>query len=98
MTGEWPSPSGPQSRPYGITIVNGIVWYSESNVKPNTLVRFDPKTEKFQTWVIPAGGGVVRNMMHFADGKLALTESGKNVVALVTVKDNDKLSQTPGSK
>ncbi len=97
-TGEWPSPSGPQSRPYGITSVNGILWYSESNVKPNTLVRFDPKTEKFQTWVIPAGGGVVRNMMHFADGKLALTESGKNVVALVTVKDTDKMAQTPGSK
>ncbi len=83
---EWLSPSGPQSRPYGITIVNGIVWYSEAGVKPNTLVRFDPKTEKFQTWTIPSGGGVVRNMMHFADGKLVLTESGENVVALVTVK------------
>jgi len=85
---EWLSPSGPQSRPYGITIVNGIVWYSESGVKPNTLVRFDPKNEKFQTWTIPSGGGVVRNMMHFPDGKLVLTESGENVVALVTVKDN----------
>lgn len=83
---EWESPSGPQSRPYGITIVNGIIWYSESGVKPNTLVRFDPKSEKFQTWLIPAGGGVVRNMMHFADGKLVLTESGENEVALVTVK------------
>ena len=91
VTGEWASPGGPQSRPYGITWVNGIIWYSESAVRPNTLVRFDPETEKFQTWVIPAGGGVVRNMMHFADGKLALTESGENVVALVTVK-NDKVT------
>jgi virginiamycin B lyase len=87
VTGEWPSPGGPDSRPYGITSVNGIIWYSESAVRPNTLVRFDPKTEKFQTWAIPAGGGVVRNMMHFADGKLVLTESGENVVALVTVKN-----------
>ena len=87
VTGEWPSPGGPKSQPYGITIVNDIVWYSESAVKPNTLVRFDPKTEKFQTWTIPAGGGVVRNVMHFADGKLVLTESGENVVALVTVKN-----------
>jgi virginiamycin B lyase len=94
MVKEWPSPSGPQSRPYGITIVNGIVWYSEAGVKPNTLVRFDPKTEKFQTWMIPAGGGVVRNMMHFADGKLVLTESGENVVALVTVKNGDKAAIT----
>jgi virginiamycin B lyase len=92
MTKEWLSPSGPQSRPYGITIVNGIVWYSEAGVKPNTLVRFDPKNEKFQTWTIPAGGGVVRNMMHFPDGKLVLTESGENVVALVTVKGGDKMA------
>ena len=94
MVKEWPSPSGPQSRPYGITIVNGIVWYSESGVKPNTLVRFDPKTEKFQTWTIPAGGGVIRNMMHFADGRLVLTESGVNAVALVTVK-GDKMAMGP---
>jgi virginiamycin B lyase len=92
MTKEWPSPSGPQSRPYGITIVDGVVWYSEAGVKPNTLVRFDPKSEKFQTWTIPAGGGVVRNMMHFPDGKLVLTESGENVVALVTVKGGDKIA------
>jgi virginiamycin B lyase len=91
MTKEWQSPSGPQSRPYAITIVDGIVWYCEAGVKPNTLVRFDPKNEKFQTWTIPSGGGVVRNMMHFADGKLVLTESGENVVALVTVK-GDKIA------
>jgi virginiamycin B lyase len=92
MTAEWPSPGGPKSRPYGITIMDGIVWYSEAGVRPNTLVRFDPKTEKFQTWVIPAGGGVVRNMMHTTDGKLVLTESGENVVALVTVKNSDKIA------
>ena len=92
MTGEWASPGGPKSKPYGITIMDGIVWYSEAGVRPNTLVRFDPKTEKFQTWVIPAGGGVVRNMMHTNDGKLVLTESGENVVALVTVKNSDKIA------
>ncbi len=83
---EWPSPGGAQSKPYGITSIDGILWYSESGVRPNTLVRFDPKTEKFQTWAIPAGGGVVRNIMHTKDGNLVLTESGENVVALVTVK------------
>jgi virginiamycin B lyase len=92
MTNEWPSPGGPQSRPYAITIVDGIVWYCETGVKPNTLVRFDPTTEKFQSWIIPAGGGVVRNMMHFPDGKLVLTESGENVVALVTVKNSGKMA------
>ena len=83
---EWPSPSGRQSQPYGITSYKDVIWYSESAVKPNTLVRFDPKTEKFQTWVIPSGGGVVRNMMATSQGDLALACSGVNRVALVTVK------------
>jgi streptogramin lyase len=49
------------------------------------LVRFDPKTEKFQTWAIPSGGGVVRNMMATKDGNLVLAESGVNKVALVEI-------------
>jgi len=49
-------------------------------------VRFDPKTEKFQTWEIPSGGGVVRNMMPTREGNLALACSGVNRVALVEVK------------
>ena len=69
---EWPSPGGPESRPYGIATVGNVVWYSESSVRPNTLVRFDTETERFQTWVIPSGGGVVRNMMATSDGNLVL--------------------------
>ncbi|HYU78787.1 MAG TPA: hypothetical protein VEK56_07365 [Vicinamibacterales bacterium] len=82
---EWPSPGGPQSQPYGITALNGIIWYSESNVRPNTLVRFDAKTEKFQTWIIPSGGGVVRNMMTTKNGDLVMACSGVNRVALVQI-------------
>jgi len=83
---EWMSPGGPKSRPYGITALHDVIWYSESNVKPNTLVRFDPKGEKFQTWAIPSGGGVVRNMMPTPDGGLALACSGVNKVARVTIQ------------
>jgi virginiamycin B lyase len=83
---EWASPGGPSSQPYGITALNGIIWYSESAVRPNTLVRFDPKTEKFQTWIIPSGGGVVRNMMPDARGNLVLACSGVNRVALVEIR------------
>jgi len=61
------------------------VWYSESNTKPNTLVRFDSKTEKFQSWPILSGGGVVRNMVHTPDGDLWLACSGVNNIALVKV-------------
>ncbi|PYR33124.1 MAG: cytochrome C, partial [Acidobacteria bacterium] len=46
---------------------------------------FDPQTEKFQSWVIPSGGGVVRNMMANRAGNLVLACSGVNRVALVEV-------------
>src|SRR5207245_7032068 len=60
---EWPSPGGSGSEPYGITTMpDGMIWYSESGVNPNTLVRFDPKTKGFAKTAIPSGGGVVRNM------------------------------------
>lgn len=90
---EWPSPGGPKSQPYGITIVNGIVWYSESNTSPNTIVRFDPKTEKFQTWAIPSGGGVVRNMVHTPDGNLWIACSGMNRIGEVIIKKGTRVSQ-----
>ncbi len=83
---EWASPGGRQSQPYGIAATKGAVWYSESSVRPNTPVRFDPRNETFQTWIIPGGGGVVRNMMPTRDGNLALAESGVNKVAIVTIE------------
>jgi virginiamycin B lyase len=83
---EWASPGGPKSQPYGMTALRGVIWYSESGVKPNTLVRFDPKTQKFATWIIPSGGGIVRNMTPTKDERgLALAESGVNGLALVSV-------------
>jgi virginiamycin B lyase len=83
---EFPSPGGPNSRPYGIVFLKGAIWYSESGVRPNTLVRFDPAAQRFQTWAIPSGGGVVRNMMVTRDGNIAMACSGVNRVGLVTVK------------
>ncbi len=89
---EWASPGGPKSKPYGITAVGDVIWYNESNTKPNTIVRFDSKTEKFQTWVIPSGGGVVRNMVHTPEGNLWLACSGVNGIAFVEVKNGEKKS------
>ena len=62
------------------------MWYVETYSRPNALVRFDTKTETFQTWVIPSGGGVVRHMMATADGKLVLACSAVNRVALVEIE------------
>jgi virginiamycin B lyase len=81
---EWMSPGGSESAPYGIAVTNdGAVWYSESGVKPNTLVRFDPRSQNFSTEQIPSGGGVVRNMVATPDGRLYLACSGVNKVAIV---------------
>ena len=62
----------PQSQPYGIVAVNDVIWYSEVGVAPNTVVCFDPKTKKFQTWKIPSGGGVVPNVSLTKDGNMAI--------------------------
>ncbi|MEX2367347.1 MAG: hypothetical protein WD601_12145, partial [Pseudohongiellaceae bacterium] len=59
---EWDSPSGPESHPYALAVVNDKVWYNESGMRPDTLVRFDPETERFLSWAIPSGVGIVRNM------------------------------------
>src|SRR5215472_14293717 len=66
-----------------IATPNGMVWYSESGVNPNTLVQFDPKTKAFSKTDIPSGGGVVRNMAATKDGRIYLACSGVNKVAVV---------------
>jgi virginiamycin B lyase len=80
----WPSPGGAGSNPYGITITpDGMVWYSESGVKPNTIVRFNPKAEQFARAAIPSGGGTVRNMAATSDGRVYIACSGVNKVGVV---------------
>ena len=86
---EWPSPSGPKSHPYAIAVIDGIVWYNESGKRPDALVRFDPKTEKFQSWAIPSGGvyaGIIRHMLPTRDGNLLIHQSSTNRIILVTLK------------
>ena len=85
---EWASPSGPKSEPYGIVFTKGAIWYSESGSKPNTMVRFDPATEKFQSWAFPGAGGgdIVRNMDVTPDGNPVTANSLTNEVGLVIVK------------
>jgi virginiamycin B lyase len=85
QTKEWLSPGGDKSEPYGISAINDVVWYSESGTKPNTVVRFDPKTEQFQTWVISGGGNIVRNTDVTRDGNLVLANSLVNAVTLVEI-------------
>jgi virginiamycin B lyase len=85
---EWPSPSGPKSEPYGIVFTKGAIYYSESGPKPNTFVRFDPTTEKFQSWAFPGslGGDIVRNMDVTPDGNPVSANSLSNEVGMLVIK------------
>jgi len=83
---EWQSPSGPKAEPYGIVFTKGALWYSESFAKPNTIVRFDPASEKFQSWAIPGGGDIVRNMDVTPDGNPVTANSLANQVGLVAIE------------
>ncbi|SLN66355.1 Vgb family protein [Oceanibacterium hippocampi] len=87
---EWPSPSGPDSHPYAIAVVDGIVWYNESGVRPDALVRFDPRDETFQSWAVPSGNvhaGIVRHMRRTADGDLLIHQSSTNRIIRVSLPD-----------
>jgi virginiamycin B lyase len=83
---EWPSPSGPDTHPYAIEVVNDVIWYNESRRRPDALVRFDPKTEKFQSWAIPSGYGIIRHMRATPDGNLVIHQSSSNRIGLVTIQ------------
>jgi virginiamycin B lyase len=84
---QWDSPSGPTSHPYALAVVNDKIWYNESGMRPDALVRFDPETEEFQSWAIPSGVGIIRNMWVTRDKKLLIHQSSSNRVGLVTIKD-----------
>ncbi len=86
---EWPSPSGPTSHPYAIEVIDDVVWYNESGQRPDALVRFDPKTEEFQSWSVPSGIGVIRHMRETPDGNLVIHQSSANTVGLVTIAATD---------
>jgi len=49
-------------------------------------VRFDPKTEKFQSRAIPGGGDIVRNMDVTRDGNPVTANSLVNEIGLVEVR------------
>jgi virginiamycin B lyase len=84
---EWPSPSGPDSHPYAMAVVDDVIWYNESGMRPDVLVRFDPKTEKFQSFPIPSGVGIVRNMFVTKEGNLLIHQSSMNSVGLVQLRN-----------
>jgi virginiamycin B lyase len=82
---EWASPSGPDSHPYAIAVVDDVIWYNESGKRPDTLVRFDPASETFQSFAIPSGVGIIRNMFVTRAGNLLIHQSSSNRFGLVEI-------------
>lgn len=82
---EWDSPSGPDSHPYALAVIDDVIWYNESGMRPDALVRFDPETERFQSWEIPSGVGIVRRMWITEDDNLLIHQSSSNRVGRVMI-------------
>jgi virginiamycin B lyase len=78
------SPGGPESNPEGLTITpDGMVWYAESGLEPNTVIRFNPTTSTFAKVSLPAGGGTVGNMVAAPDGRVFFTSRDVDKVGVV---------------
>src|SRR3989441_889592 len=78
------TPPTPKSRPYGMALDSrGNLFVVQFGT--NKVVRFDPKTEKFQSWAIPGGGNIVRNTDVTRDGNFVLANSLVNEVTLVRI-------------
>ena len=84
---EWDSPSGPSSHPYSLAVINDKIWYNESAMRPDALVRFDPETESFQSWAVPSGVGIIRHVWVTRENKLLIHQSSSNRIGLVTIKE-----------
>lgn len=79
-----------------MVVVDGIVWYNESGKRPDALVRFDPRTEKFQSWPIPSGGvhaGIIRHMRATKNGDLLIHQSSTNRIMQVTPQERLTLAR-----
>jgi virginiamycin B lyase len=83
---QWDSPSGPSSHPYSLAVINDEIWYNESGMRPDALVKFNPRTESFQSWAIPSGVGIIRHTWVTEDNNLLIHQSSSNQVGLVRIK------------
>jgi virginiamycin B lyase len=82
---QWDSPSGPSSHPYALAVIDDVIWYNESGMRPDALVRFNPESESFQSWAIPSGVGIVRNVWETEAGNLLIHQSSSNQIGLVKI-------------
>jgi len=65
---QWPTPGGPESRPYGMAIDRqDRIWFVETGTTPNRFIGFSPAAKDyFAVAEIKSGGGSVRHMYYDA--------------------------------
>jgi len=89
---EWDSPSGPDSVIYFMEVIDDKIYYNESGKRPETLVRFDPETEIFQSWAIPSAqgfyGAIARHGRVTRNGDLLLHQGSSNNIMRIHFSDN----------
>ena len=62
---QWDAPCGPESYTYSIAVIDDVIWYNESGIRPDALVRFIPAMETFQSWAAPSGVGIIRKNLGY---------------------------------
>lgn len=82
---QWDSLSGPDSHPYSMAVIDDVIWYNESGMRPDALVRFDLASERFQSLAIPSGVGIIRHVWVTEDNNLLIHQSSSNQDGLVRI-------------
>ncbi|MND01670.1 hypothetical protein D3C83_207510 [compost metagenome] len=54
---------------------------------PNNLVRFDPTTERFQSWPIPSGYAQIRDLAVTPEGDIAFATGTTNRVGIADITE-----------
>lgn len=82
----FPTPGGADSSPYGLTITpDGTVWYCETGIQPQNIIRFNPGSSTFSRAPIPFATGVVNSMAATPDGRIYFAGSDVDKVGAVEV-------------
>jgi len=84
---EWALPGGAGSRPYAMAVDDrDRIWAVETGTRPNRIVAFDPRTERFGTpTAIESGGGAVRHMVFHAPTREIWFGTDTNTIGRITV-------------
>jgi virginiamycin B lyase len=82
-----PTPSGSDSSPSGLTMTpDGAVWYCETGIQPNNVIRFKPGSSTFSRAPIPFATGAVHSMAAAPDGRVYFASTGVDKIGAVEVQ------------